>query len=219
MENNQERNTIIINLIGGPCSTKSTTAAGVFHKLKCAGYEAELVTEYAKELTWQGHNNVLNNQSYVSCKQINRLYKLNGKVDIIINDSPILLGIIYQGFGCTPSFRPWLMEVFGLFNNLNFFLKRRGDYNPLGRNQDYEGALKADKAIIDLLHEEEVTYFPFEVDNTVSDRIFEKIKYELEKDKKVELPQGEYLRGFADEDIDAGDVVIIDNNTGTVREV
>lgn len=42
--------TSVINLIGGPGSGKSTTAAGLFFRMKSMGVRCELVTEYAKEL-------------------------------------------------------------------------------------------------------------------------------------------------------------------------
>lgn len=43
--------TIYVNLYGGPGSGKSTTAAGVVSQLKLLSINAELVTEYAKDLT------------------------------------------------------------------------------------------------------------------------------------------------------------------------
>lgn len=208
-----ERNTIIINFFGGPCSSKSTSAAGVFHKLKMEGYEVELVTEYAKELTWQGHHGVLNNQPYVISKQLNRIYRLLGKVDIIITDSPILLGIIYEGFGCTPSFKPWLTEVFDLFNNLNFYLKRQDNilYNPVGRNQSEEEVLEIDNKITSLLDEQDITYFPVRVDHTTVDVIFEKIKWELEKEHK-ENKEENFEVYVAGENLESGDCVVIKEN-------
>ena len=42
----------VINLWGGPGCGKSTTAAGLFSIMKMRGHKVELVTEYAKELTY-----------------------------------------------------------------------------------------------------------------------------------------------------------------------
>lgn len=41
--------TLVVNLFGGPGSGKSTGAAYVFARLKMLGYNAELVTEFAKD--------------------------------------------------------------------------------------------------------------------------------------------------------------------------
>lgn len=49
---------IVVNLYGGPGVGKSTGAAYVFARLKEAGVVAELVTEFAKDLTW-GHSRAI----------------------------------------------------------------------------------------------------------------------------------------------------------------
>ena len=43
------KKTIVINLIGGPCSGKSTVAAELFARLKKMGIKTELVSEYIKD--------------------------------------------------------------------------------------------------------------------------------------------------------------------------
>ena len=44
---------MIINIFGGPGVGKSTVAADLFVIMKKEGYSVELVTEYAKELTYE----------------------------------------------------------------------------------------------------------------------------------------------------------------------
>ena len=163
--NQQINKTLVVNLFGGAGIGKSTLAAGLFYNLKCDGYEVELVTEYAKELTWQQHMGVLSNQLYVTAKQLNRVHRLLGKVDVIITDSPIILGIIYGGFGATPSFRPCIVEIFNEFSNINFLLERTVDYNPNGRNQNKEAAIAVDNRIETLLVEETIDFIRLPVDS------------------------------------------------------
>ena len=43
----------IVNLFGAPGAGKSTGAAYIFSKLKLAGVNAELVTEFAKDKVWE----------------------------------------------------------------------------------------------------------------------------------------------------------------------
>ena len=88
--------TKIIQLFGGPCSGKSTLAAGLFYELKKAGYEAELVTEHAKEWAWEGRAIGKYDQVALISEQIKRQARLHGKVEYIVTDSPIRLCPIYE---------------------------------------------------------------------------------------------------------------------------
>ena len=57
-----EKSTIVVNLFAGPGAGKSTGAAYIFSKLKMAGVDAEYVTEFAKDKTWEENQKVLNCQ-------------------------------------------------------------------------------------------------------------------------------------------------------------
>ena len=56
---------VAVNLFSGPCSGKSTGAAWIFAKLKMAGVNVELVTEFAKDKVWERNEKALANQAYV----------------------------------------------------------------------------------------------------------------------------------------------------------
>ena len=60
------KNTLIVNLYGGPGSGKSTGSAYIFSKLKMAGVDAEYVTEFAKDKVWEGNKEVFNCQFYIT---------------------------------------------------------------------------------------------------------------------------------------------------------
>ena len=47
------KNTIIVNLFGGPGTGKSTGAAYIFSQLKLAGIDCEFVSEFAKDKVWE----------------------------------------------------------------------------------------------------------------------------------------------------------------------
>lgn len=142
--------TKVINLFAGPGAGKSTLAAGLFYKLKINGYNAELALEYAKDLTWEERHSTLKNQFYVIGKQFHRITRLLNKVDFIITDSPILLGLFY-GAEEPPSFKQYVLDCFNSLDNQNFFINRFKKYNPLGRNQTEEEAEIIDSAVLNLL--------------------------------------------------------------------
>ena len=80
----------VINLWGGPCSGKTTTAAGLFHKMKMQGLNVALVQEYAQEAIWEQRQALLDDQIYIFAKQQRRLSRFEGHgLDWVITDSPL----------------------------------------------------------------------------------------------------------------------------------
>lgn len=149
-------NTLVVNLWAGPGTGKSTNAALVFGKLKVAGVQAELVHEYAKDLTWEHRIDVLGRQSYVMAKQQHHIERVMGQVEVIVTDSPLPFSIIYGGGDFTEGLRQHILEIWGRWNNLNVFLARDDDHHPYveaGRNQTLEEAMVLDARILALLGE------------------------------------------------------------------
>lgn len=64
---------LVVNLFGAPGAGKSTGAAYIFSKLKMAGINAELVTEFAKDKVWEESKAVFENQAYIFGKQQPRI--------------------------------------------------------------------------------------------------------------------------------------------------
>lgn len=153
--------TMIVNLFGGPGTGKSTTAAGLFYKLKSAGINCEYVQEYAKDKTWQDDMFTLTCQPYITGKQLYRQHRLIGKVDVVVTDSPIILGSVYGGAYTGPAFDQWLLEAFNSFDNTNIFLNRdltNHPYNQAGRSQTLEEAIKVDEVTQKLLDNYQIGY-------------------------------------------------------------
>jgi len=151
--------TLVINLFGGPGTGKSTTAAGIFYKLKLAGVNCEMSREFAKEKVWEDSYQVLNDQNYIFGEQFHRLWVLLEKVDIVITDSPLLLSILYYKDG-NPNFPKMVASEHRKLNNFNVLLQRVKPYNPQGRVQDEQGAKEKDeeiRVILDNLGEEYFT--------------------------------------------------------------
>src|SRR5687767_1035317 len=88
--------TVVINLIAGPSVGKTVAASLIFAHLKVAGYVAECIREYAKELVWAKDFETLNNQYYVSDQQYKMFKAVDGQVEYIITDTSLMSGIWYN---------------------------------------------------------------------------------------------------------------------------
>jgi nicotinamide riboside kinase len=129
---------MIVNLFGAPGSGKSTTAAGVFHKLKLAGVNAELVTEYAKDLVYEDRIIALKCQPYIFGKSLRNFERLKGKVDVIVTDSPVLLSKFYGEKYCdypTSFYRFVVDEFLKNCDGMNFLVRRTKKFHSGGRMQ------------------------------------------------------------------------------------
>lgn len=154
----------VVNLFAGPGSGKSTTASGLFYNLKTAGINVELTGEYAKDLTWSKRQHTLQDQLYVFGKQHHRVWRLQEDCDVIISDSPILLGLAYaQEY--PQCFKDTTFWAFNQYDNINFFINRVKPYNPKGRNQSEEESRSKDVVIKNLLHSWEVPFIEVDGDH------------------------------------------------------
>lgn len=146
------RRPIVINLYGGPNSGKSTTAYLLAGELKREGLKAELVTEYAKDMTWAKAQNVLEDQIYVFGKQNHRMWRLKDDVDYIVTDSPLITSEAYNKD--VKNLLPLILEEYGKWKNLDVFLTRDpnpSNYQEYGRNHDFNQAVEVDKVLLGLL--------------------------------------------------------------------
>lgn len=140
----------VVNLFGGPGTGKSTLAASLFAAFKIRGYNAELVTEFAKDLVWSERNKELQDQVYILGKMYHKLWRLKDKVDVVIIDSPLPLCCYYDQ-GRTHGFEEFVMGLFDQFDNYNFLLERNFPYQQEGRYQNEAGANKVHNEIYKLL--------------------------------------------------------------------
>ena len=148
----------VINIWGGPGAGKSTTAAGLFFEMKKRQIEVELVTEYAKDMTWEKRHNVLSDQLYILAKQNRRIQRLSEQVEYVITDSPLPLGLIYKTPGYFETFDAFLMDVWNSYDNHNFLIGRDFEYQAAGRNQTAEQAVEVDTAIKTFLDTMKIDY-------------------------------------------------------------
>lgn len=172
----------VINLYGGPGTGKSTTAAGLFYKMKSKGYKVELVTEFAKDLVYQESFFRLKDQLMILARQNHKLWVLKDKVDYAIVDSPLLLSQHYfqdNGDYSEKLFKDFVLDTYNRYDNLNVFLQRNIEEHPYqqyGRSQTLEESIEIDSSIKNILEEVKADYKSILVSKSTVKDIFKLIK-------------------------------------------
>lgn len=143
--------TTVIQLFGGPSAGKSTIAAELFVLMKKSSRfgSVELVQEYAKELVWQERFDELKIQKNVTNGQIQKIMPLVGKVDYLITDSPLLLGIVYSPEEEMREIQNLVFSNTDRFSKtINIFIERGdGEYETAGRIHNEDEAKEVDQLI------------------------------------------------------------------------
>lgn len=141
-----------INLFGGPGTGKSTTAGGLFYKMKTKGFRVEYIQEYAKELTFGEDQVKLSDQILLLGEQHHRMFRLKDQVDYVIHDSPFIMGMAYASDTLIPlkEYEKLIVALYHRYNHINIFLKRNVEkhgYQEYGRNQTLAEAQQKDEEI------------------------------------------------------------------------
>ena len=154
---------IVVNIFGAPGDGKSTTAAGVFAQLKLGGVNAELVTEAAKEWTWERTEVPLRWQPKVFGEQSYRIERLAGQVDVVVTDSPVLLSLLYAPADMPPAFAELVRWAHRRHPTVNVRVRRpeTRSYQQAGRWQTEAESAEIGRRLDALLLEEGVV--PLEV--------------------------------------------------------
>lgn len=171
---------LIVNLVGAPGAGKSTLAAIIFSKLKMAGVNCELVTEFAKDKVWEENNAALVNQVYIFAKQYFRISRCADKVDVIVTDSPLFLSPFYnKDKDIDKPLKDLVFAISGKYDSMNYFVRRVKKYNPVGRQQTEKESNAYAGQIRSMLDSYGVKYE--EIDGTLesADPIVEKIRTSL----------------------------------------
>jgi hypothetical protein len=174
--------TLVVNLVAGPGAGKSTTAADIFALLKKSDVNAELVREYAKDLSWIKDFKTLADQYYVTMTQQYRQYMVDGQVDVMTTDSPLIVGLLYyeeKNKKIKNLFTKLILEMYKSQDNMTFYIKRKKKYNPAGRNQDEKEAIQKDKDAKNLLDVYKIPYTIIDGNKRAAQVIVSKIKERL----------------------------------------
>jgi len=171
---------LVVNLYGGPGAGKSTLASDIFVKLKRNGIRCELVSEFAKDLTWDESYKTLQNQVFIFANQLQRLWRLRTKVDVAIMDSPLLLTIPYDSTH-SENFLNLVYEKYSEYQNLDYMVKRVIPYEETGRKETELQAIEIDEAMEDILSQFGLLYTTILPDEESTQKIVDEVIMKLDK--------------------------------------
>lgn len=185
--------TKIINLIGAPCTGKSTAAASIFADLKKSGINVEYSFEAAKLLSYMNAKEYIENQIYVFSQQFTSQWALIDKVDYVITDSPLILSSIYYSYYYEKTKQnlfdkeyknlaiDFYDKTFQSFNNMNFYIMPNEEmYQETGRHHDINDVVFIDNLIKNKLNSLGEDYFTTDPYN-VHDLVIKQIKRSIQE--------------------------------------
>lgn len=158
------KNSVVINFIGGPGAGKTIMAASLFIELKIRGLSVEYVQEVAKTLVWTKQFDEINNQHALSHKQYKILDMINGHVDYIITDGPLLNGLYYNQYNThnvcdIKKTKQFIIDCHNKFININIYIKKGNfKYETVGRMQTENEAKIIEKKLEIMLQQNNIPY-------------------------------------------------------------
>lgn len=181
---------LLINLFGGPSVGKSTCASELFSYMKKRGYNVENTYEFPKILAWDNNIEVIKDQFFVTANQHRNISRLYGKVQYIIVDSPIILGLVYKSWYDDEDSYPsnfydetydnFILTLFKKYDSINIYLRRNNiNFEENGRLQNYEESVEIDKNIKKLLIDNNISFIEFDVDNDTVEKIYDYINKQM----------------------------------------
>lgn len=167
----QHKKPLVVNFYGGPGCGKTTAALELTAALKKAGYNVEYVSEFAKQLVLENKTELLKDQQYVTDGQYDLLDRIRNNADVIVTDSPVLLGLVYGKYnGISDEYAKKIRSYYDSFDNFNMFVERPvgSAFQTEGRVHDESQSVQLDGEIKDMLGAQKVFYGSYKRDDVTN---------------------------------------------------
>ena len=169
----------VINVYGAPCSRKTTFATALFTLLKMHKVNCEFISESAKMLTWENRQIPLHDRLYMLGKSSLKLSILNGKVDAVVNEGPILTNLLYSK-PLNEDIIKVHLQKYKEFDNIDFFLHRIDPLGTEGRNETSEKQVDGmENDLRDILDNCGINYVPSNGTHEEINKAFDHISVKL----------------------------------------
>ena len=143
---------VVINCFSGAGAGKSTVALLLAGLLKQSGVDCEYVDEWHKMSVWLNHGNVLQHPEMMLANQHQKLWALDGKVQVVVSDCPLLLFAPYAREYITDypyaEFEELSLRLNSKYDNYNVWINRNPDiFKQEGRVQTLDESIVMDNKI------------------------------------------------------------------------
>ncbi len=167
----------LIQFFSGPSSGKSGLAYKLAGELKSRSINCELVTEVAKDVTWEENFHQLKNQFFIVAKQFDRIRRLEDKVDYIIMDAGLIQNIPYfKDSRYAAELTQIMINLHNSYDTINFFIQRPDNYETDGRKESVEESKTIDDITRKILLDQGVNWVELNHNNDlIMDIIIEEI--------------------------------------------
>lgn len=147
---------LVVNLIAGPGSGKTTVALGLASMLKQkTGLQIEYCPEVIREYIYRKEDYI---QEVVTSEQYEKLkiYQ-NAEIDILVQDCSLLNALVYKEYSNVA--KDYIFKMFNEFDNITYFIPRNKKYISKNREQSEDQALELDKKFIQVHEENNIGFF------------------------------------------------------------
>lgn len=169
-------NTVHLNIWGAPGIGRSALAHRIHAKLLDSGHKSHFVQNYASELGMQGllawklgDEGIFeeHEQFLISSRQYERQIAMDGLVEVIITEAPLLQQAIFAPGNYQPALLNILNELTVGMNNIDVMLSGdiRNDYKSNGRIQNRDGAKNMEPEILRILNKYRPSYMALHLES------------------------------------------------------
>lgn len=150
---------LVINLYGSPGAGKTLAASSIFAALKRNHIDSVLISEAAKDFVVEENDTALANQLYVWATQQYRIFAGYRHAQVVVTDSPMLLGIIYNT-EASPLFEHVVLHEYHKYNNLNLLVTMDGNhpYSMVGRIHSFTQSVALQNEICSMLEDNSIPF-------------------------------------------------------------
>lgn len=143
---------ILINLFGGPGAGKTTLAHGIVYEFRMHGIEADIATEYPKELIYDRINPASINQYTILAEQFKKIERVLRACTVVVCECPLLLCAEYDMgkrhiFQMVKDYETYLKDTYKT-STYNYFVDRIVPYTTTNRVHTEKQAIDIDRRLL-----------------------------------------------------------------------
>jgi AAA domain-containing protein len=153
---------LVVNLLGAPNAGKTVVATSLFARLKKRHADVVLVSEYAHQMVVEENKTALADQLFIWANQSHRIFAGYRHAKLVVTDSPILLGAIYNRQSSI-HLQEVILAEHRKYNNFNIILDLDASYpySMVGRIHNFDESVQIGDEIMDMLTTHDIPFLKY----------------------------------------------------------